>query len=123
MKQTPATTLGFLAASVFPAAYFAIMFPLSGDRDFLSIAGTFFVSYFFAACATVILGAPMFLLMNKLRLVSWWSAASSGALAGVIVLLAIRFGGAMDWVTVLRFALLGGAAGFVFWMVWRIGRN
>jgi len=123
VKQKPAIALGLLAASVLPAAYFAIVFPLSGDRDFQSIVGTFLVAYFFAAAATVILGAPMFLLLNKLKLVSWWSAASSGALVGVIALFTITSSVEIELVPALRFATLGGVAGFVFWLFWRVGRT
>lgn len=121
VKQTFATGLGFLAASVLPAAYLAIVFPLSGDRDLQSIVGTFLVAYFFAASATVILGLPMLLVLNKLNLVRWWSATSSGALVGIIAIFIVRFSVNIDLVTVLRFAMLGGAAGFLFWIFWRTG--
>ncbi|WP_124457841.1 hypothetical protein [Variovorax sp. KBW07] len=121
MSQKSATSLGLLAASVLPTAYLAIVFPLSGDRDLGSIAGTFLVAYFFAAAATAVLGIPMFFVLNKLKLVRWWSATVSGILVGAITLLAVRVGGSIDFSTLLRFALLGGGAGLLFWIVWRMG--
>jgi hypothetical protein len=123
VKQNLATALGLLAASVLPAAYLAVVFPLSGDHDLQSIGGSFLVAYYFAAAATVILGVPMFLVLNRLKLVRWWSAATSGMLAGMIALLAVRFGGSIDFPTLLRFAVLGGSAGFLFWVIWRTGRG
>lgn len=122
MKQIYATSLGFLAASVLPATYLATVFPLSGDRDLPSIAGSFFVAYYFTFIATAILGIPIFLMLSKLKLVRWWSAITAGLLVGVIALIAVRFGGDIDLVTLLRFGMLGGGAGCLFWIIWRTGR-
>lgn len=122
MKQTLATALGFFAASILPAAYLATAFPLSGDRDLQSVLGSFFVIYFFAATATVILGVPIFLILNRLKLVTLWSAVGSGALVGAIALMAVTFAAGIDLATLLRFAMIGGAAGFMFWIFWRAGR-
>ncbi|RQO62756.1 hypothetical protein DBV14_03610 [Variovorax sp. KBW07] len=63
----------------------------------------------------------MFFVLNKLKLVRWWSATVSGILVGAITLLAVRVGGSIDFSTLLRFALLGGGAGLLFWIVWRMG--
>lgn len=121
MKQTFATFLGFLGASALPAAYLAVVHPLSGDRDPFSILGTFFVSYFFAAAATIVLGAPMFLVLRRAKLVTWWTAMGSGVLVGVLAILAVRFSGDIELSTLLRFGTLGGAAGLLFWVCWRSG--
>jgi hypothetical protein len=122
MKKASATALGFLAATVVPAAYFALMFPLSGVQNMRSIAGTFLVACFVASVATATLGIPMFLLLARFKLIRWWSAASSGMLAGIIVIYAIRFSSQVELTTIFLFSMLGGAAGFVFWRVWSLGR-
>jgi hypothetical protein len=122
MKKAPAALLGLLAASVLPAVCFAILYPLSGQRDLHSVAGTFVVSYFFTAAATLILGAPAFLLLNRLNLVRWWSAAGFGALAGVAMLLTTTSSLQVELVPAIGLATLGAMAGLVFWMFWRVGR-
>jgi hypothetical protein len=123
MKQTLATALGFFAASILPAAYLATAFPLSGIRDLQSISGSFIVFYYFAAVATVVLGFPMFLILKKLKLVTWWSTVGSGVSVGTVAIFAVTLGGDMDLTSLLRYAMLGGAAGFIFWIFWRLGRG
>lgn len=121
MKQPRATLLGMLAACVLPAAYLAIMFPLSGERDPLSVVGTFLVVFGFVVMALVILGVPMFIVLRKRDLVRWWTATSSGALVAVIALVAVRTSVHIEIEIAFRYAMLGGAAGLVFWLFWRKG--
>lgn len=123
MKQTSAAVIGMIAASILPAAYLAILHPLSGERDIQSIVGTFLVAYFFSAVAALFLGIPVFLVLNRLKLVYWWSAAGSGALVGAISLATIRFGGVIDVATSWRFVMLGACAGLIFWAIWRLGHT
>ena len=121
MKKTSATLLGFIAASVLPAAYLAVVFPLSGYRDPQSILGSFLVVYYFAAAATVILGVPAYLVLEKFNLVTWWSATGCGALAGLLTALAVTSNS--DQATQSRFAVLGAVAGLLFWSIWKAGRT
>lgn len=122
VKRSHATGLGLVLAAVLPAAYLAIAFPLSGDRDLPSMVGSFLVAYFFAGAATALLGFPLFLVLDKLKLVKWWSSTGAGVVVAMIALLAVRFGGDIDQATLLRFSVLGGCAGFLFWIIWRTGR-
>jgi hypothetical protein len=71
----------------------------------------------------VIAGIPIFVVLNKRKLVRWWSAIGSGALVGIIALTTVRFSIYIEPELVLRYAMLGGAAGFVFWMFWRTGNR
>jgi hypothetical protein len=123
MTGVYATVLGFLAASILPAAYLAVVHPLSGERDLQSVAGSLLVFYYFAAAITAILGIPTFLLLNKLRLVTWWSAIGGGALIGGIGAVILTSVGSMDSASLLRLSMLGGASGFLFWIIWRTGHT
>jgi hypothetical protein len=109
--------LGLLAASTVSAACFAIAFPLSGFRDPVSVLGTFAVALFFSSCAAVALGLPLFLVLDRMRLARWWSAAACGALAGVLAIVAVRVTADLEISTVGAFAALGALAGLVFWTV------
>jgi len=121
MKQATAALFGFLAASVLPAAYLAVAFPLSGERDVQSVLLSAFVFYFFAAVATAIFGLPTYLVLKRFNLVTWWSAVGCGALAGALTIAALTSN--FDPTSRLRFTLLGAAAGLLFWSVWRVGRT
>jgi hypothetical protein len=119
MKQKYKTLLAFLTASIIPALYLAVVYPLSGVRDWRSVIGTFFVAYYFAAAATVLLGLPAFLILRKLKLVAWWSSLGGGALVGAVTDVAVTSGRVNDIQSLLRFATLGAIAGLAFWLVWR----
>ena len=121
MKQTTATLLGFLAASVLPATYLSVVFPLSGERDVQSVLLSAFVFYFFAAVATAVFGLPTYLVLKRFNLVTWLSAVGCGALAGALTIAALT--ASSDPSAQLRFTILGAAAGLLFWSVWRVGRT
>ena len=120
VKPEYRTVVAFLGASVVPAAYQAIAFPLSGERDTISFLGTFVVAYWFSTLATVIVGIPALLLLSKFGLVGWGSAVGSGALAGLVTYVAL-LAGHVEGPVALRFLILGAGAGLVFWLVFRSG--
>lgn len=123
MSQTRATVLGFLAASILPAAYLAVAAPLGGQRNLLSIFGSFFVLYYFSFLATGLLGVPAFLALNKYKLVAWWSAIGTGLLVGPLALVIATSLRSSNPENLLRFSAIGGIAGFAFWIFWRLGRS
>ena len=120
MKPEFRTALAFLGASVIPAAYQAVAFPLSGEGDAASVLGTFVVAYWFSALSAVVVGVPALFLLRRLNLAAWWSAVGCGALAGVATYVAVVSGNS-EWEVALRFFLLGASAGLVFWLVFRSG--
>jgi hypothetical protein len=122
MNRGLATVLGFVAAAVLPAAYLALAYPLSGQHDPRSVLITFVLTYFVATAAAVFFGSPIFLVLNRFKLVRWWSAASCGALVGVIAVTAVRYSANFDIDVLMRYALLGGVAGVTFWIFWLTGR-
>lgn len=115
--------LGFLVASLLPAAYLAVAFPISGQRDLQSLLGSFVVFYFFVAAATAILGIPAFLVLNKLKLVTWWSTIGCGAFLAPLALFVVTFPGFPGVGILSTYAMLGGAAGCMFWIFWQAGRT
>lgn len=120
MKSALATVLGFLAAPLIPAGYFAIVYPLSGYQEASSIVGTFVIAYFFGVVFMFGLGVPILILLNKLKLVRWWSATGSGAFVGIVLLFVITSGNGIDRNSLCVFSVLGGITGFVSWIFWRI---
>ena len=45
MNRAVSVLLVFLAAPIIPAIYYGISYPLSGNRDPVSVVGTFVVAY------------------------------------------------------------------------------
>jgi hypothetical protein len=123
MKQTHATFLAFFGASLIPATYLAVAYPLSGERDWQSVLGSFFVIYFISAAATALVGVPAFLVLSKFDLVTWWSALSGGALVGILAKVTVTSNYLGDIQSLSRFAMLGAVAGLLFWLVWRTGSS
>jgi hypothetical protein len=121
MKQTTAALLGFLAAPILPAIYLAIVYPLSGNRDVISISGSFLLFYNFSAVATAIFGVPSYFALKRYSLVAWWSAAACGGLAGALSIAFWTSG--FEASIQLRFTLLGAASGLLFWSIWRASRR
>jgi len=119
MKQEYKTVVAFLTASIVPAMYLAVMYPLSGVHDWRSVFGTFFVFYYFSAAATGLLGLPAFLVLLRFKLVTWWSSLCGGALVGAVTQVAVTSGRVDEIQSLLRFAMLGAVAGLAFWLVWR----
>jgi hypothetical protein len=122
LKQIKATVLGFIAATIVPAAYIAVSFPLSAERNLQAILLSFIVFYFFTVSAAIILGIPGFLVLKKFKLIRWWSAFAYGALVGASSLAALISNVSANSEAISRNAVLGGIAGLVFWFFWRIGQ-
>ena len=119
MKHEHKTALAFLTASIVPAMYLAVVYPLSGVHDWRSILGTFIVFYYFAAAATGLLGLPAFLVLRKFKLVTWWSSLCGGALVGAVTQVAVTSGRFDEIESLSRLSMLGAIAGLAFWLVWR----
>lgn len=121
MRQGFATVLAFVAASLVPAIYLAVLYPLSGERDWQSVLGTFVVVYAFAAAATALVGFPAFLVLSLFKFVTWWSALGGGALVGGTAYFAVTSGRLLDTQSSLRFTVMGAVSGLTFWLFWRTG--
>ncbi|WP_157280969.1 hypothetical protein [Pelomonas sp. Root1237] len=121
MKQSKATLLAFVSATALIPTYLSLEFPLSGQRDLLSVIGTFVVFGPFTAMVTCVIAVPAYAALSKFGWVTWWSSVGSGVLTAVLATAVLM--PTTEAEGFLRFALLGGAAGFVFWLIWRMGRE
>lgn len=132
------TIIAFLIAPLVPAAAIGIWSVVdywNGNLlwnilGFLGFAG---IAYEIAVVVTVIFALPIFLLLNWLKLIRWWTSGLSGFLFGLIVGVALNWGtfhgqGITGWIKVFsqNLGYLGGigfVTGFVFWLIWRIGQK
>jgi hypothetical protein len=120
LKQLHATALGLLCSAAAPAVCLAVLDPIGG-RSLESYFISFFAFFVFTAIAAVAFGLPGFLYFKKRRWIRWWSMTAYGACVGLVALVIFLNTKADRFETVMAFITLGGAAGLVFWMVWRHG--
>jgi hypothetical protein len=123
MRQTTATVLGFLVASSIPAAWVALVAPLSGALSLQSFVASFLVAYFFSAIATSFLGIPAFLALRRMGLVTWWSALASGLCIGAAMAIVIRLPNSPELRDLWAMGLQGGVSALAFWLIWRTGKQ
>lgn len=119
MKKITAAFVGLLVSSAIPAAILSVAGPLSGQRDFPSIAVTFAVAYPFSAAATLLLGLPLFFVLHWLELVTWWTSGLGGFFIGVLIAFAIRAPNEVQNNEVWKLGAIGAISAFAFWIVWK----
>lgn len=110
-----------LAIVATPLMASAAMLITSSDvrEDWLLALGFFPLVYFFAFLAEVLIALPLFLLLLRAKLVTWWSALLGGAAVACftdVLIRALRVPGTPE---LLRFAAIGAISGLSFWWIWR----
>jgi hypothetical protein len=126
VTERRAALIGFVAASVVPSLRMAILaLPWEpGIRSLgeaaLFVGVAFSVALPFSVLPTLIIGVPGFLLCRRVGLVTWWLALGVGAVAGVLVAVA-RPANQPVADMLVKYVLLGAAAGLTFWVVWKKG--
>ena len=85
------------------------------------------IAYPLALGLEVVVGIPMLLAGQRLGLIRWWTAATSGALVGVIGGTMLSLYGIVNhpaaFVEDVTFpAAVGALCGFTFWIFWRVRR-
>jgi len=123
MRKSTATIVGFVAASIFPAAVLSVWWPLSGKLTIGSVIGSFVVAYPFSAAFTVLFGLPAFLLLRRFGPGRWWSVLAVGFLLGIPVGIVIRLPGLPNPNDMLVDGPLAAGSTLLFWLIWRRGNN
>jgi hypothetical protein len=114
-------TLAFLLAPGIPALTLPYLTPIFSEPG-TSRYGPGEIVFFYVASLHfgTLVGLPSFLILRKLRLVRWWSAALTGAgIGGGVALIFAGLGIPAAFLAV--WAGSGAVAGFVFWIVLRVG--
>lgn len=128
MNQKFATAFGFVAAfSVGPLHLALCALSLEPKIDSIVdasiyLAATFLIFFPYSALAGSLVGAPIYLISKRFRLVTWWMAAIAGFAAGVSAALAM-FGRSSMPIQLLTYAVLGAVAGSLFWLVRSFGQK
>lgn len=123
MKKITATVLGFVVAPLIPSIYGALATPITRNFDLFTQLPLIPAFYGYALLFTIVFGVPAFLLIQYFHLVRWWTAFVGGVLIGAIVLVVVHLPGTPDARDFMETCPLGGVSGFVFWLVWKCGRE
>jgi hypothetical protein len=118
------TITAFVVAPIYPAFAFTLIAPdaglrLSSNPESMFLIPTFF--YVVSEAAFLIFGIPLFLIFNKLNLISWWSALLVGTVVGATIYFPIAAPTLFSIKIHLIFAFLGGTSTWLFWVIWRLG--
>jgi hypothetical protein len=121
--MTQRATLAFLIAPLVAALLYALLASISGGNETDSGPLYFLVAtlrvYVYAGIFTALLAVPAFLILNRLRLLRWWSAIVSGAVVGLVFAALFSGPNARNLQGRLILALIGGISGLAFWLIWR----
>lgn len=131
MKLDSKSSAAFLAAPIVPAIVYSVRgYVDSQDHGIIGLIGWSIIAYGYAFSFTVIFAMPMAFLINHFSMGRWWTALLGGVAVGVLVTFSINW--RLAWYLLLyphtaflreirMNAILGGVAGLVFWVVWRLG--
>jgi len=123
MTKATATIIGFVLAPAFPAFVMAFTSPVVQEGNIVDILGGTLFFYCFALAFTVFFGVPAFALLQKLRLITWWSVIPAGLVIGSLVAIIVDLPSLRGLQNIPRMGLLGCATTFLFWLIWRLGRD
>jgi len=121
MKNHFVTTLGFLIAPLVSALIIAGL--AVGNLGYLGAIGLLPITYVFSLFATLLIGLPSYLILNRFDKVNWWSALLVGLFAGVAGSLFYRLPNELRIDDFLTMVPVGGLSALVFWLIWRQGNK
>ncbi len=127
MTKNTAALIGFFIA---PAAVPLVLFvmdqvtvPVLRQIDLWLYIGFGFIAYLFAAMFTFFIAVPLFFLLRRLNLICWWSSVAAGLIVGGIAAATLRSPNPLTVDDFVRMVPAGGISAFVFWLIWRLGRD
>jgi putative effector of murein hydrolase len=108
--------LGFALTPIFGVAFLGVVF--GWDSNHYLYVGR--PGLFFAYCATIAFGLPLFLLFYKFYWLTWWQVSGGGLLAGVLTTISMALfadgpSTTLDFAKVVCPTAL--VAGLTFWLI------
>jgi hypothetical protein len=123
MKRETTTLIAFLTVPVIPSLISAVLQPMTKEFDALTLLVFAAISYLISAAVAGLLGAPIFYWLLRIDLVRWWSALIAGFFVGTAVAVMVRLPNLASLREVLLLGLEGAISAFVFWLIWKQGRE
>jgi putative effector of murein hydrolase LrgA (UPF0299 family) len=123
MKRDTATLIAFLTVPVIPSLVGAVLTPETRRFDVVTIVVFAGISYLISAAVAALFGAPIFFWLRRINLVRWWSALITGFVVGAVMALVVRLPSLAHMREILLLGLEGAVSAFVFWLIWKQGRE
>lgn len=123
MTKIKTAIVGFLVAPFMSASIGITQTEVFGDLDVATFFGLLPLFYFFSAVATILFGVPIFLILNRFKLIKWWSTLSAGMLIGALATIIFSFPNEIQFKALLTMSSMGGASAFFFWLIWSLGNR
>ena len=120
MKKIAAGFVGLLVAPLIGAVLMGVV-GLKGGLDFDWLLKSLPVYYVFSFFATIVFGAPIFVVLLRFNFISWWSTLAAGVAVGFLVATVIKFPSLAQANDVAVMGLIGATSSFGFWLIWRRG--
>lgn len=123
MTRNNATFVGFLAAPLVSAMMGSGQTTVSGGLGLTAFIGLLPIFYLFSLSATILFGVPMYLVLNRLNLISWWLTIVIGIVIGAMIAVIFVFPNTVQIKGLVIMTLMGGSSGLTFWIIWYIGSD
>jgi hypothetical protein len=123
IKRSTAVVLGFIVAPIVPVIVLCAINPPTAQNFgmYLAIAAIVYVN---ACFFMLVLGTPTYLLFKRWGLMHWWTIMPAGFVVGAWVGYVYRL---PFYPSPFQSGFVQGAAcgvaGFVFWLIWRMGTD
>lgn len=121
MKKYIVTILGFLIAPL--TAAIMLMGIVGINLGFITSLGFFPVIYTISFGITMIIGLPIYLLLDHFAKVTWWSTLLVGLFCGLMGSLFYRLPNELQLIDFFVVMPVGSLSAFVFWLTWRCGNS
>jgi hypothetical protein len=121
MARNKATITGFLAAPLVSAMIGSGQTTVAGGLGLTAFIGLLPIMYLFSLFATILLGVPMYIVLNRLNLISWWLTIGVGIGIGAMMAVIFVFPNTVQLKGLVLMSIMGGSSGLTFWLTWFFG--
>ena len=110
--------LGFAIAALLPSLVFVLQSSSITLNDIVSILWLWLAAYIFAFEIALVIGIPLLIIVEKVSIAGYVTAAVGGGLAAVLAICALS-GALLPSLRVLvPYTIAGMISGIIFWAIW-----
>lgn len=121
-NKSTATLVAFVLAPLIST----LIYPFASTDlpdDFIDLTVALLLFYFFCSLTTLVFGMPLYFLLRRFKLVSWWSTTLSGIIIGAIVAVLVSLQNPVHERSLAFFCSVGAITGLAFWLIRYVGKK
>lgn len=119
-RTATATLTAFVLAPLISTLIYALTSTDLPD-DIIDFTVALLLFYFFCSLATLVFGMPLYFLLRRFKLVSWWSTGLSGIIIGAIIAVLVSLQHPVHDRSLIFYCGIGAVTGLGFWLIRRLG--